>query len=66
MKIARQPQARLRARLAAHHRHRQSRQQVFDAKTPVEAIRRFGQVAAGVFGLADDVVGAAKEGLDFR
>lgn len=59
MKVARSPQARLRTRLAAHHRRGKSRQHLAQAKPAVETIRRFGQVAPCVLGLFDGMVRAA-------
>jgi len=59
MKVARSPQARLRTRLAAHHRRGKSRQHLAQAKPAVETIRRFGQVAPRVLGLFDGMVRAA-------
>ncbi len=63
MKIVRQTQDRLRTRPAEHHRApvvAASRQ----AKTAVESVGGFGQIAARILGLADRVVAAADGALD--
>lgn len=64
MKIVDGTQFRLRPRLAQGHGARQSRQQLGEAKTTVEAVRRFSQIAPSVLDLAHRVVAAADRPFD--
>lgn len=56
MKITGAAQRRLRARFAQHHRAKQSRQHLAQAKPSVETIGGFGQITARVIGLFDGMV----------
>ena len=64
MKVARNPQTRLRTWFAPHHRGRKSRQRLAQAEPAVETVRRFGQVAPRILGLFDGMVGATDRPLE--
>lgn len=64
IEIARQTQSWLGVRLAGHDGVRKSRRHVGEAKSSVETVGGFGEVATRVLGLSDRVVGAADGAFD--
>jgi hypothetical protein len=64
MKIGSLAQNPLRAWCAEHDRTRKPRQHVTQAKTTIESVSRFGQIAPRIFALPDRVIDAVERTLD--